>query len=177
MGKLKDKAKKRILNPEDPYFLGNFNTKLDTKEEKGFQEFLKKGSKELGRDLSMDLQTYDVRGFYKAGNKIKKGQHGPDTFKKPNHPTFSNESIYHGTPSPTGGKFEGGRWLEQGGPVNARNADMGLHDKTQRTGKANRSWVYKPSKAMFKMTHTEKEMKKYFDESEDAKLVLPRKKK
>ena len=37
-----------------------------------------------------------------------------DTYKKPNHPTFSDESQYHGTASPWGVPFEGGRWSPDG---------------------------------------------------------------
>jgi hypothetical protein len=38
---------------------------------------------------------YDLRGAFKAGlTPDPKTGHWPDTFKKPNHPTFSNESIY-----------------------------------------------------------------------------------
>jgi len=47
-----------------------------------------------------------MQGFHKYNPDFQpgEGQHYPDTFKKPNHPTFSNESIYHG------GKYEGGQW-------------------------------------------------------------------
>ena|SRR2546430_14681731 len=38
---------------------------------------------------------YDLRGAFKAGlTPDPKTGHWPDTFKKPNHPTFSNESMY-----------------------------------------------------------------------------------
>jgi hypothetical protein len=38
--------------------------------------------------------------------------HFPDTYKKPNHPTFSDESIYHGKDLglDNGMKAEGGHW-------------------------------------------------------------------
>ena len=38
---------------------------------------------------------YDFRGAFKAGvQPDPQTGHWPDTFKKPNHPTFSDESIY-----------------------------------------------------------------------------------
>jgi hypothetical protein len=49
-------------------------------------------------------EDYDFRGAFKAGIRKPKGGHWPDTFKKPNHPTFSNESIYREYGNP-------GRWI------------------------------------------------------------------
>lgn len=37
---------------------------------------------------------YDLRGAYKAGLTPGPDGHWLDTFKKPNHPTFSDESVY-----------------------------------------------------------------------------------
>ena len=40
-------------------------------------------------------QDYDLRGAFKSGlTPNTETGHWPDTYKKPNHPTFSNESIY-----------------------------------------------------------------------------------
>lgn len=39
-------------------------------------------------------EDYDFRGAFKAGITPSDNGHWPDTFKKPNHPTFSRESIY-----------------------------------------------------------------------------------
>lgn len=39
-------------------------------------------------------EDYDFRGAYKAGLQPGPDQHWLDTYKKPNHPTFSDESIY-----------------------------------------------------------------------------------
>jgi hypothetical protein len=50
-------------------------------------------------------QDYDFRGAYKAGlTPDPQTGHWPDTFKKPNHPTFSSESIYSTKQNP------GGKW-------------------------------------------------------------------
>lgn len=37
---------------------------------------------------------YDFRGAFKAGLTPGDDEHWPDTYKKPNHPTFSDESVY-----------------------------------------------------------------------------------
>src|SRR5262249_8216247 len=48
---------------------------------------------------------YDLRGFYKAGYNFDDRGHGPDRFKKPNHPTFSDESMYHDNRNNRGGHW------------------------------------------------------------------------
>ena len=70
-------------------FDANFNTKLTPAEENSFKAWKAKyAPKDSGED-------YDLRGAFKAGLKPDpKTGHWPDTFKKPNEPTFSNESIY-----------------------------------------------------------------------------------
>lgn len=37
---------------------------------------------------------YDYRGAFQAGVGPAENKHWPDTFKKPTHPTYSNESRY-----------------------------------------------------------------------------------
>jgi len=104
---------------DNQYFSDNFNTKLDTNNELRFQNWIKEGQAKYNVDLSRDLETYDLRGFWKNGGfkdeafRSRKG-HAPDTYKKPNHPTFSNESIYHNTPSDKGGMWMGGEWGREG---------------------------------------------------------------
>lgn len=77
-----------------------FNTPLSPEEEKAFAEWLLKAKK------AGDLRDYDLRGAWKAG-VTGRGGHLPDTWKKPNHPTFSSESAYSGVDG-----FEGGSWRE-----------------------------------------------------------------
>lgn len=66
-----------------------FDTKLSPDEASKFQQWKEKyAPNDTGED-------YDLRGAFKAGLKPDaKSGHWPDTFKKPNHPTFSNESQY-----------------------------------------------------------------------------------
>lgn len=56
---------------------------------------------------------YDLAGAFMAGVESE-GGHLPDTFKKPNHPTFSDGSIYHGVDGNVGGQWlqlRDGDWL------------------------------------------------------------------
>jgi hypothetical protein len=103
-----------IEEDREKYFRENYNTKLSPEAEGGFQKYLKKRSEEEGRDVSRDLDTYDMRGFFAGRHKTDKFKHGTDKFKKPNHSTFSDQSMYHGTSSPLGGKWEGGKWGKLG---------------------------------------------------------------
>lgn len=55
-----------------------------------------------------DSTDYDMQGFFKANPDVDPhtdGTHYPDTYKKPNHPTFSDESQYNGVDG-----NEGGTW-------------------------------------------------------------------
>jgi hypothetical protein len=67
----------------------SYDTPLKPDEETAFQAWKKQyAPKDSGAD-------YDLRGAFKAGLKPDpQTGHWPDTFKKPNHPTFSDESIY-----------------------------------------------------------------------------------
>lgn len=50
---------------------------------------------------------YDMTGAFLGGVKSGEDGHLPDTYKKPNHPTFSVDSQYHNSD----GNY-GGQWLE-----------------------------------------------------------------
>lgn len=56
-----------------------------------------------GKKAPLDEQDYDLRGAWLGGFKPNTG-HGTDQFKKPNHPTFSQESQYS-TPLQPGGTW------------------------------------------------------------------------
>ena len=92
---------------------------------------------------------YDLRGAWKEGIKPDERGHLPDTYKKPNHITFSNESIYHNQ----GGNI-GGEWKELPGS----------------------KWSFAPSKTNLTNTPTDK-LQEYFKKYEpDSTLVLPQEK-
>lgn len=68
-----------------------YGTKLSQEEEKGYQAW--KGK--LPKNLQYE-GDYDLRGLWKDNPNVKPSTnlHFPDKFKLPNHPTFSDESIY-----------------------------------------------------------------------------------
>lgn len=78
---------------------GDYNTTLSPGDELAFNRWL--GGHPKSR---RDLADYDVRGAWQA-HAIPASGHGPDTWKKPNHPTFSAESIWNGP-----GR-QGGTWV------------------------------------------------------------------
>lgn len=76
-----------------------FDTRLSPQQEAAFQQW--RGG------LSPDLQNtgdYDLRGAYAANAQEAANGHLPDTWKKPNHMTFSSGSMYS-TPSAPGGEW------------------------------------------------------------------------
>ena len=84
--------------------LQSFDTRLTPDEEVAFQAWKQQyAPNDSGED-------YDLRGAFKAGLKPSpESGHWPDTFKKPNHPTFSEESIY--APFGKPGKWSGDQFL------------------------------------------------------------------
>lgn len=136
---------------DENYFRNNFNTPLSPQELGDYQLWLAEQGMRRGRDLSKDEAEYDMRGYFKAGKDLDNAEgHFPDTFKKPNHPTFSVESQYHGRPGPDGAKFEGGVWAPDGKS-------------------------YTPSATMLQRTHKPDFLQRYFQDVEPGvQLVLPK---
>lgn len=137
---------------DDEFFRSNYNTPFD-----GMAQFIQyQNWNPKDRNKHDELNDYDMQGaFKKYGEKVfdSENGHGTDEFKKPNHPTFSDESIYHGHDAPWGGKHEGGKWVK-----NEDGEYIG----------------YTPSKQMVERTHDIKQMQRYFDKYEpDLKLILP----
>ena len=133
---------------DDRYFLENFNTPLSLKDELNFSEWLADMSKVKGRDMTSDIANYDLRGFYKDtnGEMLSSDQHFTDKYKKPNHPSFSDESMY------SGGIFKGGKWR----------------------GDDESGWTFVPSAEMLKTTHNPQTMQQYFAQFEPGVgLVMP----
>jgi hypothetical protein len=88
--------------PSDPHdFTNRYNTKLSPAEEKAFLLWAK--------DRVRDTYDYDLRGAYKANAQEAANGHLPDTYKKPNHPTFSDQSQYNNVDG-----YTGGQWLSNG---------------------------------------------------------------
>lgn len=88
---------------EPPDYSGQYNTQLSPQEEQQFQAWARSVGKER------DVYDYDLRGLWKAQRgRLAANGHGPDTYKKPNHPTFSEESQY------SNALLKGGRWDDAG---------------------------------------------------------------
>ena len=138
------------------YWRNNHNTPLTPENETRFKNWIERGKQKYGRDLSPDMEDYDLKGYWINGGHTNEAfragtGHAPDTYKKPNHPTFSDESIYHGKPSPYGGTWQGGKW-----------SNDGTND------------FYTPSKHMLTYTHPVSRMTNYMARFEPkVKLVLP----
>jgi hypothetical protein len=84
-----------------------FNTVLTPQEERAFVKWKRQYAP---RDSGAD---YDLRGAFKAGfTPDPQSGHWPDTFKKPNHPTFSDQSRYapYGRP----GSWQGETFIPPG---------------------------------------------------------------
>jgi hypothetical protein len=130
-----------------------YNTELSPENEALFQRWAQRQSRITGRNVLNDLQDYDLRGYWSGGGHLNQGGgHLPDTFKKPNHPTFSTESKYSGQPDLYGGRAEGGKWV----------------------GDDQAGWSFQPSARMLQTTHDMDSLRKYFDAAEpDAVLVSP----
>jgi hypothetical protein len=102
-------------------FSNKYNTTLSAEEEKQFTAWAQDLSKALGRDVLSDTVDYDLRGAFTKGVAPSENMHFPDTFKKPNHPTFSQESIYSGVDGYIGGAWEqdqAGKWKYFASPTN-----------------------------------------------------------
>lgn len=70
-----------------------------------------------------DSYDYDMMGAFAAGVGQGGNGHYPDTYKKPNHPTFSSESQYS-TPQQQGGTWEqlpDGNWVFRATNLNMQN--------------------------------------------------------
>jgi hypothetical protein len=85
---------------------GQFDTVLSPAEEIEFQKWKKKHAP---NDSGVD---YDLRGAFKAGIQPDRDTgHWPDLYKKPNHPTFSDQSIYAKDRPDLAGRWEGDKYI------------------------------------------------------------------
>lgn len=86
---------------------GVYETALTPVEERQFQTWKARNAPSDSGD------DYDLRGAFKAGLKPDpRTGHWPDTFKKPNHPTFSNQSQYAvGADAAKAGRWDGEKFV------------------------------------------------------------------
>ena len=89
----------RVDDEED--MTDQYNTQLDPEEEQRYHDWAAQNHREG------DTYDYDMRGAWKQGIEgDPRTGHYPDTYKKPNHPTFSDESQYDGSGGRRGGHWE-----------------------------------------------------------------------
>ena len=109
----------------DPYdFSDRYNTKLSHEEEAQFQKWAKMQGREK------DVYDYDIRGAWKElkTGKMSEDERGHlgDKYKKPNHPTFSDQSKYNGIDG-----YVGGTWSEENGKTVYRVSKSNTMSKAQ----------------------------------------------
>lgn len=76
-----------------------------------------------GGPVEDEAPDYDYKGAQEAGIQPDERGHMPDTYKLPNHITFSDQSKYHGQNGEEGGKWDQlpeGRWMFTPGASNLR---------------------------------------------------------
>lgn len=99
-----------------------------------YKEWLEYQSRLQKRDVSQDEQDYDLESYYNSlkqnpgipgkFNPEANSAHLTDTYKKPNHPTFSKDSMYS-----IPGIQEGGEWdkdYSEYTPSDVNMTNMGL---------------------------------------------------
>lgn len=76
-----------------------------------YKEWLAYKSQLENRDVSQDEHDYDLQSYFSTLKATPvDGGHLPDTFKKPNHPTFSDQSQNHVPVIQHGGSWEGNKF-------------------------------------------------------------------
>ena len=82
-------------------FTDRYNTLLSPQQEIAFRQAYPNWRKET--------YDYDLRGAFLEGLSKDSRGHMSDKYKKPNHPTFSDQSMYHLVDGNIGG-----RWIDHG---------------------------------------------------------------
>lgn len=98
-------------------FTEDFNTFIPEELQPAFERWVALKDAERAKQgrgsILQDKADYDIQGFFLAEMKGEEvifdeaTGHGTDFFKKPNHPTFSTDSRYHGISGFRGGTFKG----------------------------------------------------------------------
>lgn len=120
-----------------------FNSQITAASEPAFRDWMQRVAP------GDDGGDYDYRGAFAAGlDRDGYSAHFPDTFKKPNHETFSDESQYAKFAPQRAGRWEGERYIPPKGRVSDAEAKK-LGEQADAMAEANRSmaasaYSYKP---------------------------------
>lgn len=101
------------LPPQTPDMTNQYNTPLNPQETQQYAAWLQS----KGINPNTAAFDYDMQGAFKAGVLQSGNGHFPDTFKKPNHTTFSDQSQYNGADG-----YQGGSWVDNGNNTYTFNA-------------------------------------------------------
>lgn len=141
----------QVADKQDEMYIQKPTTFGD-EDQSAYESWRDRQSSLLGRDMKLDEQDYNLPMYWamgprRTGEDLKPDTHLTDEYKMRQHPTFSDQSIYH---QPNQG-VEGGRW---------EKLDDGSYSFTP--GKTNLEY------------RTPKQLKEYFDKYEKGNtLVLP----
>lgn len=113
--------------PVDPLdFSSQYNTPIPASKQADFNKWVQDQTTKTGRNPLGDRYDYDVNGYWLSGGGTDSRGHGTDQFKKPNHPTFSNESQYHGLNG-----YVGGKWVQVNGKSSYLPSQTNLQFRSQ----------------------------------------------
>lgn len=87
--------------PDPLDFTAKYNTPLPAGQQAAYIQWAKK----IGQDPVKGRYDYDLQGAFLNGASAAGNGHLTDQFKKPNHPTFSDQSQYSGLDGYTGGTW------------------------------------------------------------------------
>jgi hypothetical protein len=99
-----------------------YSTSVPASRSTEYQQWVQDLNQKRGKDSSGDSFDYDLTGAFLGGVQPDARGHLPDTYKKPNHMTFSSDSQYH-TPDEPGGIWQdagNGQWLFFASPTNLK---------------------------------------------------------
>ena len=91
-------------DPND--FSDRYNTPIPPERQAAFNQYVADQTKATGKSPLNDRYDYDVQGDWLGGAARDERGHGSDRYKKPNHPTFSDQSQYHGKDGYVGGHWD-----------------------------------------------------------------------
>lgn len=96
-----------VIPHDDSYFQEHYNTPIPADKQQDFEKWKFQQSLAQKRDITKDAVDYDIQGAAMVVQQPGSNGHGSDQFKKPNHPTFSDQSQYSGQDG-----YQGGHWAE-----------------------------------------------------------------